>query len=122
MGTGAAASNCLLTPRENSLNQFDAKPGMLTLSVKDINGSTSLDTLRSMVRDITDPASPIAVSGTCTESGLSFQVQAGKTYLVMLAFVQNTGPNVTVAELDEAGRRIDVITMANLFLAYIVYA
>jgi hypothetical protein len=95
---------------------------MLTLKVKDINGSTNLDTARSTVRDITDSASPIKVSCTCTQSSFSFQVQAGKTYLVALVFAQNTSPYETVAELDEGGKRMEIITMTNLFLVYVVYA
>jgi hypothetical protein len=122
MGTGPVLSTCLLTPRENAFNQFDAKPGMLTLKVKDINGSTNLDTARSTVRDITDSASPIEVSCTCTQSSFSYQVQAGKTYFVALVFAQNTSPNETVAELDEGGKRIDIITITNLFLVYVLYA
>ncbi len=74
------------------------------------------------MKDITNSESPVEVSHTCTQSGLSFQVEAGKAYLITLAFAQTTGPDATVAELDEGGQRIDVINMNNLFPGYVVYA
>jgi hypothetical protein len=122
MGTATAAATCLLTPRADKLNRFDAKPGMLTLNVKDIDGSTNLDTRNSTVRDITDSALPVAVPHTCTQSSLSFQVEAGKAYLITLGFVQLTSPNATVAELREGGQQIDIIDMKNLSAGYVVYA
>ncbi len=42
MGSAAVVPVRLLTAREDHLNRFDAKPGMLNLSLKDINGSTNL--------------------------------------------------------------------------------
>ena len=120
MGSAAVVPNCLLTAREDHLNRFDAKPGMLNLNLKNINGSTKLDS--ATVKNITNSAAPVEVSHTCTQSGLSFQVEAGKAYLITLAFAQTTSPNATVAELDVGGQRIDVINMNNLFPGYVVYA
>jgi hypothetical protein len=120
MGSAAVVTNRLLTAREDHLNRFDAKPGMLNLNLKDINGSTNLDSVT--VKDITNSASPVEVTHTCTQSSLSFQVEAGKTYLITLAFAQTTSPNATVAELDEGSQRIDVINMNNLFPGYVVYS
>jgi hypothetical protein len=95
---------------------------MLLLSVKDISGNTCLDTVISTVSDITDSKSPVAVPHTCTPSSFSFQVVAGKTYHIALAFVQNTGPDASVAELEEGGKRIDIIEMKNLRPGFVVYA
>jgi hypothetical protein len=67
---------------------------------KDINGSTNLDS--ATVKDITSSASPVEVSHTCTQSGLSFHIEAGKAYLIILASAQTTSSYATVAEL--AGR------------------
>jgi len=120
MGSAAIAPVRLLTAREDHLNRFDAKPGMLNLSLKDINGSTNLDS--ATVKDITNSASPVEVSHTRTQSGLSFQVEAEKAYLITLAFAQTTSPYATIAELCEGEQRIDLIDMNNLFPGYVVYA
>jgi hypothetical protein len=120
MGTSTVQSDRLLTAREDQLNRFDAKPGKLNLSLKDINGGTNLDS--ATVNDITNSALPVEVSHTCTQSDLSFQIEAGKAYLIALAFSQTTNPYATVAELCEGGQRIDIIDMNNLYTGYVVYA
>ena len=78
MGTATAAATCLLTPREDKLDRLRCEAGNADLNLNIFNGSTNLDTRDSTVRDITDSASPVAVPHTCTQSSLSFQVEAGR--------------------------------------------
>jgi hypothetical protein len=122
MRTEAVVPTHLLTPMEDRVNRFNAKPGMLTLNVKNISGKTDLDAANSTVKDITDSASPIAVSRACTQSRFSFQVEAGKTYHIALAFIQTPSPHGSVAELEEGGQKIDTIDLTNLFPGFVVYA
>jgi hypothetical protein len=107
---------------EDRINRFVAQPGMLTLNVKEISGKTNLDAAKSTVKDITNSASPLAVSHTCTRSSFSFQVEAGKTYHITLAFEQTASPHASVADLEEGGQKIDTIDMTNLFPGFVVYA
>jgi len=114
---------CLLTPKAGQVNRFDSKPGNLTLTVQNVQGTTSLDTVNSHVKDVTDPNNAISVPSTCTATSISFAVQAGKTYFINLAFVQ-IPPFNSKAQLNETpcGQNIDTIDVTNLFPAYIVSA
>ena len=114
---------CLLTPIQGRVNRFNSKPGRLTLSVQNIQGQTTLDTLNSQVKDVSNPNSPASVPSTCTSTAITFAVQPGKTYFVNLAFVQ-IPPFSSQAQLSETpcGQSIDTIDATNLFPGYVVSA
>jgi hypothetical protein len=114
---------CLLTPIQGQVNRFNSKPGSLTLSVQNVQGQTSLDTLNSHVKDITNPNSPTSVPSTCTSTSVAFTVQSGKTYFINLAFVQ-IPPFSSQAQLNETpcGQNVDTIDATNLFPGYVVIA
>jgi hypothetical protein len=123
MAAGPAVPLCLLTPIPNTANRYSAKPGALTLLVSDVIGKTDLDSVNSKVTDITNPNAPIAVTHNCTQTSLTFQIVASKTYLVQLAFVQITNPYGSTSNLKEAcGAVLDTIDATNLFPAYLVEA
>ncbi len=113
---------CLLTPQAQA-NKFTSKPGNLTLSVQNIQGQTTLDTLNSHVKDVTNLNNPVSVSSACTSTSMAFTVQAGKTYFVNLVFAQ-IPPFNSQAQLNETpcGQNIDTIYVTNLFPAYMVVA
>jgi len=114
---------CLLTPIQGQVNRFNSKPGNLTLSVQNVQGQTTLDTVNSHVKDVTNPNSPTSVPSTCTSTSISFTVQTGKTYFINLAFAQ-IPPFNSQANVNETpcGQNIDSIDVTNLFPAYVVVA
>jgi len=114
---------CLLTPVQGQDNRFTSKPGNLTLSVQNVQGQTTFDSLNSHVKDVTNPNSPTSVPSTCTSTSITFTVQAGKTYFINLTFAQ-IPPFNSQAQLNETpcGQKIDSIDVTNLFPAYVVVA
>jgi hypothetical protein len=116
-------ATCLLTPRAGQVNRFDSAQGNLTLTAQDLKGHTSLDTVNSHVKDITDPNKPTGVSTTCTSTSIAFKVDTGKTYFINLAFSQDP-PFNSQAKVNEtpSGQTIDNIDVTNLFPAYLVFA
>jgi hypothetical protein len=111
----------LLTPIANRVNRFTAKPGLLSLIIHDVEGETDLDSVNSKVTDVTNTAAPKAVDHATTNASLSFQMQAGVTYLIGLAFAQIVDPLNSTAELKEpCGQVIDTIDVTNLFPGYFV--
>jgi hypothetical protein len=119
-----AVPTCLLTARAGQVNRFAATPGTLTLNLKDVSGHTDFDTVNSTVKDITNPATPIAVTHTCTTSTFSFQITASKTYFVSLVFVQIASPFNSTAQLNEQPcvQQIDTIDVTNLVPGYVIFA
>jgi len=111
--------NCLLVAIPNSVNTFIGKTGKLKMVVKQVKGRTDIDCGNSSVTDITNPANEINVAKECDQSSLSFQMDSGKKYKVLLTFNQLVDPVNAQADLnEECGQNLDTITVTNLFPRY----
>jgi hypothetical protein len=98
MSTSSSNPPCRLTDQGGG--RFEGTPGTITLSLADVQGTTTFDCSASQVWDVT--VSPkTAVKCSCAAKTFGFTGAAGKKYQLEIVFVQLPSPSAAVATLSE---------------------
>jgi hypothetical protein len=115
-------TSCLLTDQGGGY--YKGAPGALKLGLHDIKGSTQFNIVKSVVWDITNFPTQLAVSRTCTATTFSFTIEAGKKYHVQLECSQQPSPYEAVATLNEegCGQKLATINVTNQMPGLVVMA
>lgn len=122
MPNGPSSAPCLLTDQGGGY--YTAQPGALTLQIQDVKGSTQFNIAKSVVWDITNFPTQLAVHRSCTAKTFSFTIQAKKTYHIQLECSMLPSPYEAEATLKEmpCGQELETINVANQMPGLVVTA
>jgi hypothetical protein len=103
---------CLLTAQGGGY--YKGKPGLLTLTIHDVKGSTQFNVAKSLVWDITNFPTQVPVTRDCKATSFSFTIEPHKNYHVHLECSQQPSPYEAEATLNEAcGQTVATINVIN---------
>jgi len=121
MSGNPATLPCLLTDQGGGY--YTSKPGLLSLVIRDVRGSTQFNCDKSVVWDITNLPTQVPVTRTCTATAFGFTIEAGKTYRVQLECTQMPADD-SEAELIEqpCGQKLATINVINQVPGLVVTA